>query len=152
VRDAVDFAAVLADPAIGGFAVRSLVDKTESEIRRSLAMFLDGRGTDDTVLIYLSCHGIQDPRGRLYFAASDTISKYPRASAIRAAELMDELDECRARRQVVILDCCFSGSFSDHKGGPNIEQQLAGHSRGREVLTASRGFEYSLVRQPHLGS
>jgi uncharacterized caspase-like protein len=148
VRDAEDFAAVLADPEIGGFAVTNLIDKTEPEIRRAIAAFLDGRGTDETILIYLSCHGIQDRRGRLYFAATDTVSKYPHASAIRAAELLDELDECRARRQVVILDCCFSGSFADHKGGPNIEQQLAGHSRGREVLTASRGFEYSLEGKP----
>jgi carbon monoxide dehydrogenase subunit G len=148
VRDAEDFAGLLADPEIGGFTVSMLIDKTESEIRRALAVFLDGRDTDETTLVYLSCHGIQDRRGRLYFAATDTISKYPHASAIRASELMDELDESRARRQVVILDCCFSGSFAEHKGGPSIEQQLAGHSRGREILTASRSFEYSLEGDP----
>lgn len=148
VRDAEDFAAVLADPEIGGFTVVSLIDKTESEIRRAIARFLDRRNPDDTILIFLSCHGIQDGRGRLYFAATDTISEYPHASAVRAADLLDELDECRARKQIVILDCCFSGSFAYHKGGPNIEQQLASHSRGREVLTASRGFEYSLEGKP----
>src|SRR5579859_3095260 len=93
VRDAEDFAAVLANPEIGGFTVSMLIDKTEPEIRRALAVFLDGRDTDETILVYLSCHGIQDRRSRLYFAATDTISKYPHASAIRASELMDELDE-----------------------------------------------------------
>lgn len=151
VRDAEDFAAVLADPATGGFKVTELIDQTESRIRREIAVFLDERGADETILLYLSCHGIQDRRGRLYFAATDTIGKYPHASAVRAAELLDGLDECRARRQIVVLDCCFSGSFGDNKGGKgelDLERQLRGHSRGREILTASRGFEYSFEGEP----
>jgi WD40 repeat protein len=148
VRDAEDFAAVLADPAIGGFNVTQLIDETESRIRREIAVFLDERGADETILLYLSCHGIQDRGGRLYFAATDTIAKYPQASAVRAIELLDGLDECRARRQMLILDCCFSGSFSGSKGELDLERQLGGHSRGREVLTASRGFEYSFEGEP----
>ena len=152
VKDAEDLAAVLADPAIGGFKVTQLIDQTESRIRREIAAFLAGRRPDETVLIYLSCHGIQDTRGRLLFAATDTETNYPHASAIRAAELLDELDECAASRQILILDCCFSGSFSDSKSGRkgelDLERQLRGHSRGREVLTASRGFEYSFEGEP----
>lgn len=152
VKDAEDLAAVLADPAVGGFKVTQLIDQTESRVRREIAAFLHGRNDDETVLIYLSCHGIQDKRGRLLFAAKDTETKYPHASAVRAAELLDELDECGALRQILILDCCFSGSFSDSKGGAtgelDLERQLRGHSRGREVLTASRGFEYSFEGEP----
>jgi Caspase domain len=152
-KDAEDLAAVLADPAIGGFKVTALIDSTESRIRRGIAAFLAGRGPDETVLVYLSCHGIQDAHGRLLFAATDTEADYPNATAVRAAtDLLDELDECAASRQILILDCCFSGSFSDSKGGRkgelNLERQLRGHSRGREVLTASRGFEYSFEGEP----
>lgn len=152
VKDAEDLAAVLADPAIGGFTVTQLVDQLESRIRRAIAAFLKGRQPEETVLIYLSCHGIQDPRGRLLFAATDTETEYPHASAVRATELLDELDECAASRQILILDCCFSGSFSETKGGAkgelDLARQLRGHSRGREVLTASRGFEYSYEGEP----
>jgi Caspase domain/WD domain, G-beta repeat len=152
VKDAEDLAAVLGDPAMGGFKITALIDQTESRIRREIAAFLAERSTDETVLVYLSCHGIQDPRGRLLFAATDTETKYPHASAVRAAELLDELDECRARRQILVLDCCFSGSFSDgkggHKGELDLERQLRGHSRGREVLTASRAFEFSFEGEP----
>jgi Caspase domain/WD domain, G-beta repeat len=151
-RDAEDLVAVLADPAIGGFKVTQLIDQTESRIRREIAAFLHGRSAEETVLIYLSCHGIQDARGRLLFAATDTETIFPHASAVRAAELLDELDECGARRQILILDCCFSGSFSGNKGGRkgelDLERQFRGHSRGREVLTASRGFEYSFEGEP----
>jgi hypothetical protein len=156
VKDAEDLAVVLADPSIGGFEVSTLIDQTESRIRREIAAFLAERGSDETVLVYLSCHGIQDARGRLLFAATDTDTRYPHATAVRASELLDELDECRARRQILILDCCFSGSFSDNKGGGrgelDLERQLRGHSRGREVLTASRGFEYSFEGEPLDGS
>jgi len=152
VRDAEDFAAVLADPAVGGFKVALLIDQTESRIRREIAAFLSERTVAETVLIYLSCHGIQDARGRLLFATTDTDTRYPHASAVRAAELLDQLDECKARRQILILDCCFSGSFSDSKGGRtgelDLEAKLRRHSRGREVLTASRGFEYSYEGEP----
>jgi WD40 repeat protein len=152
VKDAEDLATVLGDPAIGGFKVTALIDQPESRIRREIAAFLAERGTDETVLVYLSCHGIQDARGRLLFAATDTETKYPHASAVRAAELLDELDECRARRQILILDCCFSGSFGDNKAGRkgelDLERQLRGHSRGREVLTASRAFEFSFEGDP----
>jgi WD40 repeat protein len=152
VKDAEDLAAVLADPAIGGFKVTTLIDQTESRLRREIAAFAAGRGPDETVLVYLSCHGIQDARGRLLFAATDTDVKYPHATTVRATDLLDELYECRAQRQILILDCCFSGSFNDgkdgHKGELDLERQLRGHSRGREVLTASRGFEYSFEGEP----
>jgi len=143
VRDATDLATVLADPAIGGFTVDTLIDQTEGQLRRGIAAFLAERGTDETVCVYLSCHGLQDVRGRLYFAATDTIKKQPQFSAVRAADLLELLDDCRVRRQILILDCCFSGSFGDAKGDLDLEHQLAADSRGREVLTASRGSEYS---------
>jgi len=152
VEDAEGLAAVLADPAVGGFKVSTLIDQTQSSVRREIAAFLTGRKPDETVLIYLSCHGIQDARGRLLFAASDTETQYLRATTVHAADVLDELDECNARRQILILDCCFSGSFSDSKSGrpgePDLERQLRGHSRGREVLTASRSFEYSFEGEP----
>jgi len=152
VKDADDLAAVLADPAIGGFQVTRMLDQTESRIRREIAAFLHDRGEDETVLVYLSCHGIQDARGRLLFAAADTDTRYPHASAVRSAELLDEFDECPASRQILILDCCFSGSFGDDKGGHkgelDLDRHLVTYSRGREVLTASRGFEYSYEGEP----
>ena len=63
VRDAADFATVLADPEIGNFTVSQLIDQREWQIRRGIAAFLHGRDSEETVLIYVSCHGIQDERG-----------------------------------------------------------------------------------------
>jgi hypothetical protein len=152
VKDAEDFAAVLGNPQIGGFGVAHLIDEPESRIRRGIAAFLHGRSTEETVLIYLSCHGIQDRRGNLFFAATDTDTQLPYGTAIRAADVLVQLDDCRAQQQILILDCCFSGSFNESKGSQrgeqDLERQLRGHSRGREVLTASRAFEYSFEGEP----
>src|ERR1035437_1882664 len=149
VRDAEDLAAVLGDSEIGGFTVTTVIDQTAAQIRRAIDEFLADRGPEDVVLVYLSCHGIQDQPGRLYFAATDTVKARPRAAAVKSSDVLEELDDCRARQQILILDCCFSGAFGEHgKGEGDLERQLAGHGRGRVVLTASRGYEYSFEGKP----
>jgi hypothetical protein len=144
VRDVKDLAASLGDPAIGGFAVTTVMDQPDSQVRLAIAEFLAERKQGDTVLVYLSCHGIQDQSGRLFFAMTNTLKARPRASAVKSEDVLEELDDCKAWQQILILDCCFSGAFDDrHKGEVDLERQLVGHGRGRVVLTASRGYEYS---------
>jgi hypothetical protein len=152
VKDAEDLVAVLGDQDIGGFAVTTLIDKSDSEIRIGVTEFLDGRARDETVLVYLSCHGIRD-RQRLYFASANTVMRYPQASAVPAAYILDELDRCKARRQILILDCCFSGGFAGEKGGADLdlESELGLESRGLAVLTGSRKREYSYEGEPAEG-
>jgi hypothetical protein len=82
------------------------------EIRIAVEEFLSGQRPGDLSLVYLSCHGLMDARRRLYFAATDTVKDRLAATGIEARWLLDQLEECRARRQVVILDCCFSGAFT----------------------------------------
>ena len=149
-RDADDLAAVLGDPDVGGFAVTQVIDPDERQLRREIDVFLSGRSAGDLVVVYLSCHGVLDRRGRLYFAAADTVKAQLASTGISSAWLLDQLDDCRARRQVLILDCCFSGAFAHgSKGGADLdlERRLAGHGRGRAVLTASRAGEYSFEGQ-----
>ena len=52
---------------------------------------------------------------------------------------------------MVILDCCFSGAFAQGAKGDDdlgIGERLVGEGRGRVVLTASRGTEYSFEGEP----
>ena len=149
VRDVEDLAAVLGDPAIGGFTVTTVTDQPDWQVRLAIAEFLAERRQVDTVLVYLSCHGIQDQSGRLFFAATNTLKSQPRASALKSADVLEELDDCKAWQQILILDCCFSGAFGDgYKGEVDLERQLVDHGRGRVVLTASRGYEYSFEGKP----
>ena len=153
-RDADDFGQVLADPAVGGFSVTSLVDATAQSVRIAVADFLAERRPDDLVLVYFSCHGLVDLRRRLYFAASDTRKERLAATGLEAQWLLDQLEECRAKRQVLILDCCFSGAFAAGAKGSDelgLGERFLGPGRGRVVLTASRGSEYSFEGEPVAG-
>src|ERR1700709_447158 len=67
-QDADDLEAVLRDPAIGGYEVTTVLDGTAETIRHAIAELCEEAGRRDLVLVYLSCHGVLDARGRLYFA------------------------------------------------------------------------------------
>jgi hypothetical protein len=149
--DAADLRDLLADPEIGGFSVTSVINEKAQQIRLAIEDFLAERSPDDVLLVYLSCHGLVDLRRRLYFAARDTIKNRLAASGVEAHWLLEQLEDCRARRQVVILDCCFSGAFAQGAKGDDdlgIGERLVGEGRGRVVLTASRGTEYSFEGEP----
>jgi Tol biopolymer transport system component len=143
--DALELAAVLADPAIGGFEVTSVVDRLGHEVRMAIEEFLAGRTPEDLVVVYFSCHGVTDARRRLHFAATDTSKSRLASTGVDSVWVYDRMEECRARRQVLILDCCFSGAFA--RGAKGAEavglDQFTEPGRGRAVLTASNATEYS---------
>lgn len=152
--DAAELRDLLADPDIGGFAVTSVINEKAQQIRLALEDFLADRRPDDVLLVYLSCHGLVDARRRLYFAARDTLKNRLASSGVESHWLFDQLEDCRARRQIVILDCCFSGAFAQGSKGDDdigIGERLVGEGRGRVVLTASRGSEYSFEGEPLQG-
>jgi hypothetical protein len=145
-RDVADLTRVLADPDIGGFTVTSVIDGPAQQIRLAIEEFLADRRPDDLMLVYLSCHGLVDLRRRLYFAGTDTLKGRLAATGVESQWLLDQLEDCRARRQVVILDCCFSGAFAERAKGDSdlgLSERFHGEGRGRVVLTASRASEYS---------
>jgi hypothetical protein len=144
--DADDLAAVLGDPRIGGFDVRMLVNAASGEVQEGIEDFCADRRPADQLLIYLSCHGVLDSNGRLYYAASNTRRQRLAATAVAAGWLNERLEDCRARSQFLILDCCHSGAFARGAKGDAelaLQQRFEPRGRGRVVLTASRDTEYS---------
>ena len=146
VADATALGRVLEDPAIGGFTVQLALDEDESTLTRRLARFFSDRRPDDLLLIHFSCHGIKDASGELYMAATDTETDLLSATGIPSRWLSEHIGTCRSKRIVVLLDCCFSGSFpfgTHYRAGEqvNVQQHLEG--RGRVVITASNAMEYS---------
>ncbi|MYX07480.1 hypothetical protein GTW98_11785 [Streptomyces sp. SID8375] len=143
-QDCEGLAAVLRDPGIGGFAVQQLVDAKSYEVKRALEQFFRNRGREDLLLLHLSCHGLKDDEGRLYFATQDTDKDLPASTAVPAAFLHDQMARCRARTIVVLLDCCYSGAFLPGAKGDDyvqVKEELAGH--GRAILTATNRTEYA---------
>ena len=133
--DTTTLAQVLRDERIGGFMVRTVLDRSAHEIAREIDDLVGACSPRDLVLLYFTGHGIKGPDGRLYFAAANTNTLLLRSSAISAAWILDALDACRSRRQMVLLDCCHSGAFTQGtKAGEQVgsTEQLQG--RGRVIL------------------
>jgi len=140
---------VLNDKSIGGFNdVISLINQTETEVRRAISSFLSNKKPDDLVLVYFSGHGVLDSSGRLYLASTDTQTSLLRATSTPSSFVADEMDNCRSKRQILILDCCHSGAFA--RGTKAGEQKAVtattfeGNGYGRVVLTASDSTQFAL--------
>jgi photosystem II stability/assembly factor-like uncharacterized protein len=148
-QDAVALSRVLANPLIGDFKVTTLLDRTSYEIREAVERFFDDCHREQVLLVYYSGHGIKDEDGQLYFAGADTqivSHRLRRSTAVESAFVDDAMRRCVSRRQVLLLDCCYSGAFGAGriaKGGNTIDSQERFQGRGRIVLTASDAVQYA---------
>jgi hypothetical protein len=70
-HDAAALRRVLSDPLIGGFDADVFANEPEHMLRRRIYAFFDNRAPDD-LLLHISCHGLKDVGGELYFAARDS--------------------------------------------------------------------------------
>jgi uncharacterized caspase-like protein len=147
-QDAEALARVLGDMAIGGFAVKTLLNQPSHQVNREIEAFFASGAKDDLLLLYFSGHGLKDEMGRLYFATTDTDRRLLRSTAVSAALLHDLMNDCNSRRQVLLLDCCYSGAFArgktHHKAGQAVDiGEYFGQGRGQFVLTASDAMQYA---------
>src|SRR6266498_4264371 len=148
--DSQALAKVLDDKSIGSFdEVTPLINQYETKVRRAVSTFLANKKPDDLVLLYFSGHGVLDDRGRLYLALKDTQYDLLKATSIPSSFVADEMDSCRSRRQILVLDCCHSGAFERGTKGAEAQKAITettfeGSGFGRVVLTASDSTQYAL--------
>lgn len=147
--DIQDLAALIKNPEIGNFNnVVTLLNKPFSTVSLEIAKLFANKNKDDLLLLYFSGHGVLDEQGRLYFAMQDTLRNLLSGSAISANFVLDEMNNSRSKRQLLILDCCHSGAFS--RGTKSAIGQkvitnstFKGDSYGRAVLTATDATQYA---------
>ena len=122
-----------------------LTHPTLPQIRATIETFCTLRDANETVLIYLSGHAILNDQGQLFFPCRDTGRSHLEQTAYSLAELKAELEACRSPQQVIMLDCCFSGTFAKDMIAPQDFEALAqdfGTVR-RALLTAPTSIDYS---------
>jgi len=151
-QDAQALASVLKAPDIGGFEVQSLLNETSARVSGAIEEFFrfSNSKPEDLLLFYFSGHGVTDEDGRLYLAAADTRlvgERVRQATAVAAAFVDDVMRGSRSRRQVLLLDCCYSGAFAEAQyakgdGQSSVARHFQGE--GRIVLTASGARQFSL--------
>lgn len=144
MADVKGLAEVLGDPHIGGYRVSTLIDAPHHEAATAIESFFLDRSLDDFLLLHLSCHGIKDDYGELFFAAPNTNQKLIRSTAVSAEFLRSQMQRSRAKSIVLLLDCCYSGAFMRGRKSDatvHIKDALAGD--GKVVLTATNEIEYA---------
>jgi len=145
--DALALSKVLRDPDVGMFDLAVIRNRDSHVVQQGIEQFCSNRDVDDTLLLYFSGHGIKDDAGNLYLAARNTTQQLLRSTGISDEFLRDVMKSCRARRQVLILDCCFGGAFARgllSKGEADkvgINELFQG--QGRVILTASTAMEFA---------
>lgn len=148
VNDAIKLSQLLKNSKIGSFKkVDKLINKQAAVVQQEIEQFFSNRESNDFLLLYLSCHGIKDINGHLYYAASDTQRKLLRSTGISANFVNEIMGGSDSRRQLLLLDCCYSGAFAR---GMNIKSGKTDvHTRdffdgdGKVILTSSDSTQYS---------
>lgn len=151
---------VLQKPQVAGFdVVELLVNPDPTQMQFAIEkLFLENRSRDDLILLYFSGHGVKDDNGRLYFATRITQKNQQGRVFTSTAVPASFIQNCmssfnsHSKRQVLILDCCFSGVFANDMKAKQAEEevvdikaQLGGE--GRAVLTSSTSTQVSYEKE-----
>ncbi|MFE4958709.1 caspase family protein [Streptomyces sp. NPDC056653] len=145
-HDAEAFAGVLQDPDIAGFEVTTMINEPHYRIGEAIANLYRDRRRDDLTLLYFTGHGLKDDDGRLYLATANTRRSSLLFTALPAEQIDQAMSGSMSRRNVLILDCCYSGAFPAGratKGDTDVHTLERFQGRGRTVLTASDATQYS---------
>jgi len=127
-------------------------EATKKEVETHLYYKLRQAGKDDTVVLFFSGHGADDPYtpGEFFFLTYDAEPEYLAATAVHMSRqwFLSKLD---SKRVILIADACHAGGFSVQgaKSNPpsfqNVMQQFK-ESEGRIFLTSSRPDELSMEK------
>jgi len=153
-KDVAAMQRILLNAQMGEFTeVIPLIDPDPMQMQEAIETLYRDLSKDDLVLLFFSGHGIKDDSGKLYFSTRVT-RKTPKgelvkSTAVPARFVQEIMSNSRSRRQVMILDCCFSGAFDpalNAKADGSVDLQELG-AEGRVVLTSSSSTEYSFEQQ-----
>ena len=163
--DVQDLADLLRDPNVGGFdEVNLLLNHSSTEIARSVERFFKRKANTDLLVLYYSGHGLRGDHGKLYLAAENTDLELLNATAISSSFITEAMDSSQSERQVLILDCCYSGAFL--KSGMGVTKAMSGaavgvpvdatgafegNGYGRVILTATDKTQVALEGQRIIG-
>ncbi|MBE9202075.1 MULTISPECIES: caspase family protein [unclassified Nodularia (in: cyanobacteria)] len=141
---------VLQEPNLGGFEqVKPLLNPNAIAMRKAIQTLFKEASKEDLILFFFSGHGITNDEGHLYLTTCETAKDDFEATAIDASFIQSQSKNCYAKRQVLILDACYSGAYAQgwraKSFGVDIKQQLG--AEGRVVLTSSSATQTSFEQE-----
>ena len=130
--------------------VTPLIDPDRMEFEAAIYSLFADRQPDNLLLFYFSGHGVSDRDRNLYFTVPQTQMDERRrinpVTAVSAYFLQQQLTNSLSEREVVILDCCYSGAIAKGltaKNGGKIDIQQELSEKGRAILTSSSALQSS---------
>ena len=136
-HDVAAMAEILANPWRGGFDVwPPLFNPDLLEFQEKVAELFKTLGKDDLGLLFFSGHGVLDGRD-LYLPTRTTKSKLYQSTSVTADYIHDLSFKSHSKHQIMIFDCCYSGSFS------TVWKYRDRTSGGRVLLASSRSAQKS---------
>ncbi len=140
---------VLENPELGGFEVETLRDPEPTPMRKAIKKLFSSGGKEDVVLLFFSGHGITDDENKLYLATRITAKDDFDATAVPASFVQQQSKNSYTKRQVIVLDCCYSGAFAEgwqaKSVGVDLKKELG--AEGRVVLTSSTATQTSFQQE-----
>jgi hypothetical protein len=149
--DAEALAKVLGDRRISEFDVEVVHNETAHTVQARIEDLFAESTREDILLLHLSCHGLKNDSGELFFAARNTRPDRLGSTAVSADFVQKCMRASRSRSIVLLLDCCYGGAFRQGvsvraTGNVNVLDSFPAPGttgRGRAVITASNSMEYA---------
>lgn len=141
---------VLQNPNLGNFAqVERLLNPDTVAMRTAIQKLFKSASKEDLLLFFFSGHGITNDDNHLYLATHNTAKDDFEATAVDANFIQTQSKSCYSKRQVLILDACYSGAFASgwhtKSIGVDIKKQLG--AEGRVVMTSSGATQTSFTQE-----
>lgn len=127
-------------------------DANRSNILDKLDWLAEATQEEDTAIVYFSGHGMESPDYYLMPYGYDFDS--PEDTAIPGKVFTEKLRAIKAKKLLVLLDCCHAGGQAEAKGRiksplPNSVIEQFKNSSGRVILASSRKNEVSWTGEPY---
>src|SRR5215471_12348192 len=148
-NDVIALRGILQDSLRGNFdSVQLSVNEDFLAVRDHLSQFFHDRALDDLLLLYYSGHGILGRGNRLFLATAGSNLDRPSDRGISARDVREFIDDSRAGRQIIVLDCCHSGAFAEHAKAATpapavTPETFSAGDAGLYVLTAADALQFA---------
>ena len=141
---------VLKNPNLGNFTqVKKLLNPNSEAMRIAILNLFKNAEKDDLLLFFFSGHGMINDDNHLYLATRNTAKDNFEATAVDGNFIQAQSKNCYSKRQVLILDACYSGAFANgwhtKSIGVDIKKQLG--AEGRVVMTSSAATQTSFTQE-----
>jgi len=149
-RDVAAMQQVLADPLRGNFEVwEPLINPDLAQFQIAVQKLFTTLKKSDVGLLFFSGHGLVDDDNHLYLATKGTSKAYYQATSVPASFIQGLSKASYSKRQIIILDCCYSGAFAEgwqqKSVGLDLQRELG--AEGRVVLTSSSKTQLSFQQE-----